>query len=89
LLSHNKIAIVDNLNKKGMDKLEQCCFCSEKESIMHLFFECEAAKVIWNYVGEFLGFRIGEDYLSVASKWLHEKKFCSVNIISTVVLRGI
>jgi hypothetical protein len=40
-------------------------------------------------VCEFLGFSIGSDYLSIASKWLHEKKFCGVNIISTVTLRGI
>jgi hypothetical protein len=25
-------------------------------------------------VCEFLGFSIGSDYLSIASKWLHEKK---------------
>jgi hypothetical protein len=82
LLSHNKLAIMDNLKKRGMDKPEQCCFCSEKESIGHLFFECVV-------VSEFLGYSIGEDYLSLASKWVHEKKFCSVNIISTVALSGI
>jgi hypothetical protein len=26
-LSHNKLAIVDNLNKKGFKKPGQCCFC--------------------------------------------------------------
>jgi hypothetical protein len=40
-------------------------------------------------VCEFLGVDIGSDYLSIASKWLHEKKNCDVNIISTVALRGI
>jgi hypothetical protein len=38
LLSHNKLATVDNLNKKGLDKPVQCSFCNEKESINHLFF---------------------------------------------------
>jgi hypothetical protein len=37
---------------------------------------------------EFLGFSIGEDYMSATSKWLHEKKFYSVNIL-TVALGGI
>jgi hypothetical protein len=89
LLSHNKLAIVDNLKKRGLDRPEQCCFCHEKESIVHLFFECVVSKAIWSYVCEFLGFSTGPDYISVASKWLHEKKFYSVNISSTVTLRGI
>jgi hypothetical protein len=47
LVSHNKLATVDNLNKRGFSKLEQCSFCAEKESITHIFFECDVAKVIW------------------------------------------
>jgi hypothetical protein len=47
LPSHNKLATVDNLNKKGFKKPEQCCFCCENESIIHLFFECGVAKAIW------------------------------------------
>jgi hypothetical protein len=73
LLSHNKLATVDNLNKKCLAKSDQCCLCSEKESIVHLFFECVVTKAIWGFVSEFLGFNIGSDYLSVASKWLQEK----------------
>jgi hypothetical protein len=38
LLSQNKLAIVDKLNKKGMKKPEKCVFCEENESIGHLFF---------------------------------------------------
>jgi hypothetical protein len=56
---------------------------------MHLFFECVVAKVIWGYVSEFVGFDFGKEYLSIATKWLQEKKNCDVNIISTVALRGI
>jgi hypothetical protein len=40
-------------------------------------------------VSEFLGMRLGADYISIASKWLNEKKWDTVNIISTAVLRGI
>jgi hypothetical protein len=46
LLSHNRLAIVDNLNKNGMSKPAQCVFCDENESINHLFFECVVAKAI-------------------------------------------
>jgi hypothetical protein len=67
LVAYNKLATVDNLNKKGLMKNPQCCFCNENESVSHLFFECVVAKVLWKYVSEFLGFDIGQDYMSVAS----------------------
>jgi hypothetical protein len=40
-------------------------------------------------VSEFLDMRLGADYISIASKWLNEKKWSIVNINSTAVLRGI
>jgi hypothetical protein len=46
LLSNNRLATVDNLNKNEMAKPEGCCFCAEKESIDHLFFECVVARAI-------------------------------------------
>jgi hypothetical protein len=55
LLSHNKLARVDNLNRKGMSKPEQCSFCNENESIRHIFFEFIVARVMWQYTNEFLG----------------------------------
>jgi hypothetical protein len=70
LLAHNKLATVDNLNKKGLDKPKSCRFCEEDESITHLFFECTVAKAICGYACEFLGFDVGADYMSVASRWI-------------------
>jgi hypothetical protein len=72
-----------------MCKPEQCRFCSEKESISHLFFECAVAKVMWGFTSEFLGWDIGLDYFSVASKWIHKVKFGYVNVISSAVVRAI
>jgi hypothetical protein len=46
LLSHNKLATVDNLNRKGFSKPAQCCFCMENESVSHLFFECAVARAV-------------------------------------------
>jgi hypothetical protein len=89
LLSHNKLATIDNLNKKGMSKPTQCCFCAEDESTGHLFFECVVAREIWRYVCAFLGIGIGHDYLSVTARWLQKKKCYGVNIISAVVLQSI
>jgi hypothetical protein len=59
LLSHNKLATIDNLNKKGISKPVQCRFCGEDESIGHLFFSCVVARSIWEDVSEFLGFEWG------------------------------
>jgi hypothetical protein len=70
LLSHNKLAMVDNLNKKGFAKPAHCCFCSEDESVLHLLFECAVTRAIWEYVQKFLESDIGTSYISVASKWL-------------------
>jgi hypothetical protein len=44
LLSQNKLAIVDNLIKKGFTKPAQCNFYNENESISHLFFDSAVAK---------------------------------------------
>jgi hypothetical protein len=48
-----------------------------------------AAKVIWSYVSDFLGYGMGTVYISIASKWLHKDTFYGANILSTTVLRGI
>jgi hypothetical protein len=64
LLAHNKLAIVDNLNKKGLGKPVQCSFCNEAETINYLFFECVVAKTIWSMMSEVLECDIGMDYLA-------------------------
>jgi hypothetical protein len=89
LLAHNKLATIDNLNRKGMHKPEECMFCKENESIAHLFFECVVAKATWAYVYEFLGIDICADFISVATRWISKQKSYVVNIISTTVLRGL
>jgi hypothetical protein len=89
LLADNKLAIIDNLNKRGMHKPVQCCFCAENEAISHLFFECVVAKAVWSMVCEFLNIVVGDSYISVASKWLSREKHYSVNIITIAVLRGL
>jgi hypothetical protein len=70
-------------------KNPRCCFCNEIKSVSHLFFECVVPMVLWKYVSEFLGFDIGQDYMSVASRWMHKEKFYYVNIITTAVLRSL
>jgi hypothetical protein len=79
LLPHNKLATVDNLNKKGLDQPVQCCFCNE-ETINHLFFECVVARAIWKMVSSFLGCEIGSDYFSVASDFIRTNDMASMSL---------
>jgi hypothetical protein len=55
LLAHNKLATVDNLNRRGMSKPRQCRFCMEEKSIAHLFFGSVVARNVWPYAYDFLG----------------------------------
>jgi hypothetical protein len=65
-------------------------FCSEKETITHLFFECTVAKCVWEMIREIMSVDIGDDYLSVAAKWLCRKiTIYVVNVASAAVLRGL
>jgi hypothetical protein len=37
----------DNLLKRNWKGDEKCCFCNNKETFEHLFFECHVARFIW------------------------------------------
>jgi hypothetical protein len=89
LLSHNRLATVDNLNRKGMIKPAQCVFFVRKIKVLITsFLKCVVAREVWKYVSKFLDYEIGGDYLSAATKWLSKNFFYCANIISTAVLRG-
>jgi hypothetical protein len=88
LLSHNRLATVVNLNRKGMTKHVQYVFV-RKMRVLITSFLCVVAREVWKYVSEYLGYEIDGDYMFVATKWLSKKKFYSANIISTAVLRGV
>jgi hypothetical protein len=56
LLTKNKILTRDNLSKrKKLDDIT-CLFCTEFESVRHLFFECCVAQNIWETISDMLGF---------------------------------
>lgn len=85
LLSHNKLMTKDNLLKRGMEKPKECMFCTEDETICHLFFECVVAKMIWHFVLEFCGYSV-TSYLELANRWLDCKKYEFPNTISAGAL---
>jgi hypothetical protein len=44
---HRKVDLTkDSLIKQQWMGNDSCCFCDNKESIQHLFFQCPLAKVI-------------------------------------------
>jgi hypothetical protein len=66
LLSNNKLMTRDNLQKINLVKPVCCMFCSEDESIEHLFFRCIIVEHILGLVSQFFEIYLGQDYLSIA-----------------------
>jgi hypothetical protein len=79
----------DNLEKRNLGKPTTCEFCSELETITHLFFECVVAKEVWKSVSLFFYIQIGSDYESIARFWLSNKKHAAMNTICATVLWSI
>ena len=55
LLSQNAILTKDNLIKRKWKGEKTCAFCTEEESVQHIFFECLTTKYIWNLLAYSLG----------------------------------
>jgi len=54
LLSKNKLLTRDNLAKRRNVDDKSCIFCSEPESIHHLFIDCCVAKIMWSELSQCL-----------------------------------
>jgi hypothetical protein len=89
LLANNKLMTRDNLEKRHLGKPISCEFCSENESISHLFFECIVAKRIWISTSNFLNLQLGSDFESIAKYWLANKKHSVTNSICAAILWSI
>ena len=86
LLSQNKLMTRDNLNKRKLNKPECCTFCTEDESIEHLFFQCIVAKHVWHFVSEFFSLPLGADFISIAKFWLANQKHATLNSVCASTL---
>ena len=89
LLLNNKIMTRDNLKKRNLNKPEDCVFCSGKETVGHLFFDCLVAKLIWKDISDFLGFDIGANLNSIAHYWIADSRHAALNMICSAVLWSI
>jgi hypothetical protein len=52
LIWHNAIATKDTMTERGWTGNPFCQFCKQKETILHLFFSCPAAKYVWSCVAK-------------------------------------
>jgi hypothetical protein len=86
LLANNKTLTRDNLAKRKPLDDKTCLFCSERESISHLFFACCVAKLFWQTIAEVTVLDLGADFESVARFWISEKKHRIVNICTAAAL---
>jgi hypothetical protein len=75
----------DNLRRRGIQKPLVCELCSELESVKHLFFDCLVSRLLWSVVQEIFDIEIA-DYLSLASKWICNKKLEQFNVVSSAVM---
>ena len=76
----------DNLAKRREVEDSTCLFCGENETIMHLFFQCCVVRNVWDFISLWLNRSMGNDFISVASLWISNKKFMVCNIVSSAVL---
>jgi hypothetical protein len=64
----------DYLAKRREVHDPSCLFCTEHESIPHVFFQCCIANNIWRLVSRMLSLELGNDFESVARLRVANKK---------------
>ena len=60
----------DNLLKRRWKGGSKCCFCSEDETIPHLFFDCHVAQFVWNAVFLAFGVKPPTSVADLFGSWL-------------------
>lgn len=62
------------------------CFCSELESVDHLFFSCCVANAVWGIWSDVGGVRMGANFESVGKWWISQMKHFLLNMCSATIL---
>jgi hypothetical protein len=60
----------DNLVKRNWNENKNCVFCSKKETIQHLLFDCHFAKFIWRAIHVTFGIREPINVSDLQYNWL-------------------
>ena len=86
MLANNKLLTRDNLHKRRPVDDKTCLFCTELETVDHLFFGCFVATQIWSTISDIFGVPIGADFESVARWWISNNRNSVMNIFSSAML---
>ena len=62
--------IKDNLIKRKWKGNSLCCFFNNTETIQHLFFDCHAAKFVWNSIYFTFGIQPPSNITDMLGPWL-------------------
>ena len=60
----------DNLVKRNWRGSRQCCFCHKDETIQHLFFDCQLARMIWAVIYAAFGISQPRSVPNMFGTWL-------------------
>jgi hypothetical protein len=60
----------DNLAKRQWKGCTRCCFCSEHETIQHLFFNCPMARLMWSVISVTFGITKPANTANLFGPWL-------------------
>jgi hypothetical protein len=61
LLGNNKLLTRDNLSNRKDLSDNTCLFCTDPETIHHLFFDCYVATFVWGIISNLCGKHVGAD----------------------------
>ena len=62
----------DNLKKCNWNGDDGCCFCNNKETIQHLFFDCHVASFVWRIVLVAFGLTPPSNVSCFVSTWFEQ-----------------
>ena len=86
LFSKNKVLTRDNLGKRRKVEDSTCLFCTEHESVYHLFFTCAVARQMWVVLSRTCEVQLGDSFESIGRFWLSNKRNGVVNIITSAAI---
>ena len=86
LIYYNKSLTRDNLAKRRQVDDMSCVFCSEPETIQHLFFDCIVGRHVWDFVADSFNVTAPDSFVLLASFWKRRKYFEALNIVTAATL---
>jgi hypothetical protein len=89
LVSNNKTLTRDNLAKRKKIEDPSCLFCTENETVHHLFFECVVVRQCWKVISDIVAVNVESDLAAIGQYWLSNKRHSLLNIITSAVLWSI